>query len=153
MGYDGDYEKIYALEPDKICYERCKERLEKEENAGVKDKIVLYNAAAWSKDGQIPFSGYRVKEEGVVTSRSIDSIQDGGKVTYIKMDSEGAELEALKGAAESIRKWRPQMAICIYHKREDVYEIPLYILSLVPDYKFYVRHYSTCQYETVLYCL
>lgn len=150
---NGDFEKIYALEPDKKCYKDCKERLAKETDSKLNDKVTLYNAAAWSRDGRISLDEYGTAKKVSVVSRSIDSILDGGKVTYIKMDIEGAELEALKGAAKSIRKWKPQMAICLYHKRQDVYELPLYILSLVPDYKFYVRHYSTCLAETVLYCL
>ena len=67
------------------------------------------------------------------------------------MDIEGAELEALRGAKETIRKDRPRMAICIYHKPEDLYEIPGYLLSLVPEYRFKVRQYTSMSWETVLY--
>ena len=69
------------------------------------------------------------------------------------MDIEGSELEALKGAAETIKKWRPKLAISIYHKYEDIIEIPEYILSIVPDYSFYIRHYSSDIWETVLYAI
>lgn len=71
----------------------------------------------------------------------------------IKMDVEGAELESLKGARETILRNRPKLAICIYHKPEDMTEIPLYIKSLVPEYKFFVRHHSNYFAETVLYAI
>lgn len=75
------------------------------------------------------------------------------KVTFIKMDIEGAELEALKGCQNTIKKYRPKLAISVYHKKEDIIEIPGYIMSLVPDYHFYLRHYSSGFAETVLYAL
>lgn len=69
------------------------------------------------------------------------------------MDIEGSELEALKGAVHTIQRDKPKLAICIYHKPEDMTEIPLYIKSLVPEYKLYVRHHSNCCTETVLYAV
>lgn len=75
------------------------------------------------------------------------------KVTFIKMDIEGAELKALQGAKNTILRDRPRLAISIYHKPEDIYEIPLFIKSLVPEYKFYIRHYSNFQPETILYAV
>ena len=89
----------------------------------------------------------------VVQGRSVDSVLQGAPVTFIKLDIEGAEIDALKGAKESIKKWKPRLAICIYHKPEDPIEIPLYIHGLVPEYRMYIRHYSTCKAETVLYCV
>ena len=84
---------------------------------------------------------------------AIDEIVGDEKVSFIKMDIEGAELKALEGARECILKYSPRLAICIYHKAEDIYEIGNYILSLNPDYKLYIRHYTTCMWETVLYAI
>ena len=75
------------------------------------------------------------------------------KVTLIKMDIEGAELQSLKGAKRIIQHDKPKLAICIYHKPEDMVEIPLYIKELVPEYKLYIRHHSSNVSDTVLYAV
>lgn len=75
------------------------------------------------------------------------------KVTFIKLDIEGAEKEALEGAAGIIRRDRPRLAVCIYHKPEDILAIPEIILRMREDYRFYLRQYSIGFAETVLYAL
>ena len=85
---------------------------------------------------------------------SIDeAIDPEDRVTIMKMDIEGSELEGLKGARKTIQRDKPKLAICIYHRLEDMTEIPLYIKELVPEYKLYVRHHSSCDSETVLYAV
>ena len=98
-------------------------------------------------------AGSSIRREGSteVQLTSIDSALNGEAVTFIKMDVEGAELKSLMGARNTIIKNHPSLAICAYHKHEDLYELPKYILSIVPEYKFYLRHYCSCSYETVLY--
>ena len=58
---------------------------------------------------------------------------------YIKIDIEGAELSALRGATATIQKYKPYIAICTYHRMADILEIPRYIKSICEDYKFYLR--------------
>ena len=88
-----------------------------------------------------------------VSVTSIDDVLDGEKVTFIKLDVEGSELETLIGAEKSIRKYKPRLAVSVYHKPEDLWVLAEYIISLDLDYKLYMRHYTTCNYETVLYAL
>jgi hypothetical protein len=75
------------------------------------------------------------------------------QVTFIKMDIEGAELNALIGSRNTIVKNKPILAISIYHKKKDIFEIINYILSLNLNYKFYLRHYSLGKSETILYAI
>jgi hypothetical protein len=91
--------------------------------------------------------------EVVVETDSIDNVLGGKRATLIKMDIEGAELAALKGAEGTIKAWKPKMAICIYHKKEDLWEIQDYIQRIVPEYKFYIRAYEETCTEVVLYAL
>ena len=86
-----------------------------------------------------------------IKADSIDNKLKGRKATYIKMDVEGSELEALKGSIETIKKYRPKLAISLYHKPEDVIEIPVFLEKLDLGYKYYLRHYQTRMEETVLY--
>lgn len=74
------------------------------------------------------------------------------RVSFIKMDIEGSELEAIEGAKEIIRRDKPALAICIYHKQEDFWKIPLRIKEICPEYKrFWIEHYSPWDIETVLF--
>ena len=74
-------------------------------------------------------------------------------VSFIKMDIEGLELAALEGSKQHITHDRPKLTICIYHQVEDIRNISQWIRQQVPDYHFYIRHYSDDFNETVLYCL
>ncbi len=85
--------------------------------------------------------------------RKLDDVLKGERVTFIKMDIEGSELAALKGAANTIRSQKPKLAICIYHSPQDMLNIPIYIKSLVPEYKIYIRHYTDMMLETVCYAV
>ena len=69
------------------------------------------------------------------------------------MDIEGAEIEALKGAEKTIKKYRPKLAICIYHEPDHLYRIPLIIKEMVPEYRIYIRHHSDTASETVCYAV
>ena len=122
--------------------------------------IKLYNAGLWSEDKTLYFermgnAGSRIVKEKTETSIKTVALDNcvSGPVTFIKMDIEGAELEALKGSREIIKKYRPRLAISAYHKKEDLVELPLYIKELVSDYKLYIRHYSNAGIETVLYAV
>lgn len=87
-------------------------------------------------------------------TRSIDSLVANGEVDridFIKMDIEGSELAALQGAEKSLRRWRPRLAISLYHRVEDFFAVPLWLDSLDCNYSFYLDHYSIHHEETVLY--
>lgn len=73
------------------------------------------------------------------------------KIDFIKMDIEGSELGALKGARGTILKHKPQLAICLYHSFSDYTEIPIFLHNLLPEYEFYFDHFTLGVLESVLF--
>ena len=127
---NGRYQEIIAFEPDrnnyKIAEQNCKEirnfRLYPYATGAKSDKA-YFNMGA-SSGSKIDALG---NEEIII--ESIDNILNGREATFIKMDVEGAELESLKGTRKTIVQYKPKLAICIYHKLEDFYKIPEFIMS------------------------
>ena len=83
----------------------------------------------------------------------MDNILKDKQIDLIKMDIEGAELSALSGSRKIIKKFMPVLAICIYHKPEDYFEIPMLIKKLCPNYKIYIRQYELSDTETICYAI
>lgn len=146
----------YVLEPNPKQFEVTKERLRNYPQAEI------FPYGAYDKNTTLCFNvrdGYestgRISESGSakVDVRKLDDLLEGRKVTFIKMDIEGSELAALRGAERIIREQKPKLAVCVYHKPEDMWEIPEFILRCHPDYRLYLRHYSLFGTETVLYAL
>ena len=75
------------------------------------------------------------------------------KITMIKMDIEGLEYAALKGAERVIKKDMPKLAICVYHEKEDILRIWQYLKEMQPRYRFFLRHHNWGAAETVLYAV
>ena len=73
------------------------------------------------------------------------------RVDFLKLDIEGSELGALEGAKETLREFRPKLAISVYHKFSDFFEIPAFIDSLGLHYDLYLDHYTIHSEETILY--
>lgn len=153
--YVGKYQKIIAIEPDEYNCKKIKEYVEDRHL----DSVWVINAAVGNENKVVAFdqqgtTGSAVKSEGnnsINLIRLDDVIKE--KITFLKMDIEGFELDALKGANVLITTYKPKLAICIYHKCEDPLSITEYLAKLVPEYKFYMRHYTDSQHETVLYAV
>lgn len=91
---------------------------------------------------------------GGVRTRTIDALVGEAalpRIDFIKMDIEGSELAALKGGEAALRRWRPRLAISLYHRPEDMFTIPLWLDALGCGYRFALDHYSIHHEETVLY--
>jgi len=85
---------------------------------------------------------------------TIDRLIEGGdldRVDFIKMDIEGAELGALVGAESVLRRFRPRLAISLYHRPGDYWRIPLWLHSLDLGYRLFLDHYTIHREETILY--
>lgn len=145
------YEEIISFEPDLENYRKMCGRNVLHHTCVRKGVAESPGVVSFTADGT---SG-RVESDGndQIELESIDHYFNGTRVTMIKMDIEGMELAALKGAEQTIKVWRPKLAICIYHKKEDLWEIPRFIKGLVSDYRFYIRAYDDTACELVLYAL
>jgi hypothetical protein len=73
--------------------------------------------------------------------------------TDLKLDIEGAELDALRGARELISRSRPRLAVCVYHKPEHLWEIPLFLREMCPWCDFYLRSHGHYGFDTVMYAV
>ena len=100
-----------------------------------------------SEPGQLPFCvrAGRNSQLGsggtLIEVESVDHLLDGRPVTYLKLDVEGQESAALKGAAETIGRYHPKLLVSCYHRTEDLFALPIQVLELCPDYKLYLRHH------------
>ena len=148
------FEHYYLCEPDPENMRAAQSNLS--EYSGIK----FVPMGLWSGRDRLTFSARgtgssRLSDFGItqVEVTSIDEILDGGPATFIKMDIEGAETEALRGAVKTIQKYKPKLAICVYHKVGDFIDIPLLIHKLNPEYVLYLRHYSVGRTDTVCYAV
>ncbi|EDC9939393.1 FkbM family methyltransferase [Salmonella enterica subsp. enterica serovar Typhimurium] len=148
---------IVACEPDSNSFAMLIQ------NTRHMDFCESINKGVWDKKSQLRFQSgkaqsSRICEENesttIISLDCIDDILHGGVATFIKMDVEGAELKALIGASQTIKKYNPLLAISVYHKPNDLIAIPEYIKSLSHAYKFYLRaHHPELAFDLVLYAV
>lgn len=151
----GKFEQIHAFEIDPVNYRLLEKNVSDLPNP---ERIHTHNMGIWDTECDINFSeGKSQTTVGQGENKAhvvpLDSILAGQRVTLIKMDIEGAELHALSGAQNIIRKQHPKLAICVYHHISHLWKIPLYIRELLPDHKLYLRHHTNLEYETVCYAI
>jgi FkbM family methyltransferase len=151
---NGKYNKIYAFECDNINVEKLKRNVSNYKN------IEIFEKGCFSEKTFLSFSNEgseasKIEKDGTfqIEVDTIDNIVLNHTASFIKMDIEGAELEALKGAKNTIIRSMPKLAISIYHKPEDLITIPQYILSLNKSYKIYLRNHRYMSFDTVLYAI
>ena len=148
IDYFPNYKKIYCIEPNEVHINIAKRDFGDYKNiefinCGLgKEKIIKKESIEKIHHGQHDFQALNID--------TIDNLIDE-KIDYIKLDIEGAEQDALIGAKESIKKYQPILAICIYHKAQDWYKVPQIVLDICPKYDIYLRHYMEGIYETVIY--
>ena len=157
----GSFKKIYAYEANSSNYKKMQMKLGLAISVYGKDSLDLINAAVGKEEGVIRISRYGNESATAVLLREEESLLEDVRcialdnmikeVTYIKMDIEGCEADAIEGAKNLLRSCRPKLAICIYHKPADLWELPLLIHEMVPEYRLYIRHHGNIYYDTVLY--
>ncbi len=144
----GRFQKLFVFEPDPSNFQKLTELvaslpLETARRIGPSNLALGSRSELLHFDAQGAASS-SVSHSGslVVRSEALDSILAGESPTYVKMDIEGAEIEALKGAAMQFRKHQPILAISAYHRQDHLWNIPLMIHSLSESYRFHLRRHS-----------
>lgn len=156
-----DFDSIYAFEMEENNYKQLTAYVHTLEEKK-RNKINCYHAGVWNEKTILTYGNEEkssreafsilINTNGTeVVVDKLDSILKNQKVTWIKMDIEGAELNALIGAEQIIKMQRPKLAICLYHKLEDFWKIPSYLKKIVPEYQLEIRHHGYNFYGTVLY--
>ncbi len=160
---NGEFKRIYAYEmaPENFALLRQRVYNLGESYGRVKTNCTLFNAGVWNQFGQISFGkedlgpaeSYGVfKTENIQYAKAVTIDETvNGPVTFIKMDIEGAELNALQGSEKKMKAYHPKLAICLYHRLQDFWAIPAYVKSIVPEYKIYIRHHQNDLGGTVMY--
>jgi len=159
---DKNIESIVAFEPSQTNQKKILDvvnQLKEKVNITVfpcpvysENKIISFN----DSDGMVGSISDNCKSLSSIKtmSVSIDDTVFGISPNYIKMDIEGSEKEAIVGAINTIKTFKPVLAISLYHRPNHLWEIP-FLLENIYDGKcrMYLRHYGEMGLETVLYCV
>lgn len=150
----GSYGSIIALEPDRRTFRKLCEHIDGMQN------VTAVQKAVYSSGGVANFNSAAGRQSSIgqgkeeIETVTVDGLCCGREITYIKMDVEGAEIDAINGARETLAEKKPKLNIALYHRFSDIFEIPLLINSINPDYKFHLRRhpYIPC-WDLNLYCI
>ncbi|HKO63224.1 MAG TPA: FkbM family methyltransferase [Pyrinomonadaceae bacterium] len=168
--YDGDtiryflrqqqnqFGKIFAFEPDGQNYRKLSDYVATLGSS----KVQTYQAAVASGPGKLKFdptgnSGAALSNNGTVEV-DVVALQDvlsdeKGAALYVKFDVEGAEREALDGMERLIREASPTLAVSVYHRPADLWSLPLYLRSLNPAYKLFLRTQGEDGMDVICYAV
>lgn len=155
-------EKVFVFEFIKSSLLKIEQQIQN--NLQFNKQIKIVNNAVWNTSneelsymdrGNASIVGNKNIYPNKVVTKSIDSLvkEENTLIDFIKMDIEGAEYEALLGASKTISKQKPKLAISVYHKENDLINIPLLLKKLNPDYEFYFDYYTDTGAEAILYTI
>lgn len=144
------YSAIHLFEPDLINMKSVMKNLSSYRDVtfypyGLSDKPAVLRFSSSGSCSMVSDEG----SEKIHVKRLDDLIDE--PISFLKMDIEGAEIPAIRGAANLIKKFKPKLAISVYHRKHDIFEIPELILSIDADYKLFLRHYTEGVDETVMF--
>jgi FkbM family methyltransferase len=150
----GRFADVYAFEPDPVTFDKLKTNFRDE------PRVHPIHAGLYSHGGSLRFRDdasrgaiFAADGEIEMPVTTIDEVLGERPLTYVKMNIEGAEIDALNGGRAAIRKWRPRLALSVYHRASDLWRIPQLVLELNPGYELYLRQHDGGIIETVLYAL
>lgn len=155
----GRFKSVHAYEPDRITFPKLRERLSGLDTS-LRERISVHQKAIGSRPGILSFeaTGTMLSSLGggaeTVTVATLDSELEGIEPTYIKFDIEGFEPDGLMGAARTLERCRPIMAVSAYHLQNHLWRIPLLLASLVGEnYRFYLRPHGAESWDLVCYAI
>jgi FkbM family methyltransferase len=160
----GRYDRSWMIEPDRINVATLQGFLRKYAGTAHEGKLSLHAVAVGEQPDEVPFQHLGTHGGSVLPAakaqvcpradyvrvQRIDDVVDD-QPTILKMDVEGFELPALKGASGVITAGRPKLMVSAYHRATDLLEIPAYIDSIAPEYKIGLRHHTEDRWDTCLY--
>ena len=154
----GRFQRYVAIEPDARSFERLNDRIPSESPSPSADKVRTLQIAVGERSGVIHFSAdgsteSHVSDQGAqeIQCQTLDEVLSHEAPTYIKMDVEGAESSALRGASQTLAKHRPILAVSAYHRMTDLWQIPLLIASQVDDYAYFLRPEKKAGWDLICY--
>lgn len=136
------YHSITALEPDVKTFAKLKVNAEHLPNTRLINKGIWHENTTLlfdNRGGRNSTLSRKVGKSVEVTT--VDTLFANRSLTYLKVDVEGAEYEMLTGAKETLLRCKPKLNMALYHRGGDLFRLPLYLQSLVPSYKFYLRQH------------
>ena len=149
----------HAFEPDGANRARLMGRVQGL-SASAREKIMIHSIAMHAESATLSFTdrGGPTSHLGTggntsVRGERLDTILAGQRLSFLKLDVEGAERAALAGATASITQHRPQVAACVYHEPNDLWEIPQRLAALLPNSRFYLRQHGFDGWEMVCYVI
>ena len=155
---DAKFKKIFAFEPDPVSFEKLLATLRDLPGARP-DNVAAFCCATGARNERLRFiaSGTAMSAVGdgdlEVDARTLDETLTGAKPTYVKMDIEGSEPEALAGARKIVAEHSPVLAISCYHRQDHLWKIPLQIASLNPNYRFHLRPHDLEMWDLICYAI
>jgi len=151
--------RIIALEPDPANLQKLQEHVSTLAKR-IRNRVTVLQLAAGSARKKVRFEATGTASSTInaggaleVDCAPLDETLSGSAPTYIKMDIEGAELDALAGARRIIEQSSPVLAVCTYHQHDHLWKIPLMIESLHSGYHFFLRRYLNEVWEVVCYAV
>ena len=138
------WQQVVAVEPDRRNCRKLRALAEELAQRGL--AVEVHEGGIWDAAGELSFSDSGGRQstfigasKKVVPVTTIDIVASGRPISYIKMDVEGAEVQALTGGVRTITQYKPKLLVAAYHYDVDLFRLPQLIWQLVPDYKIYLR--------------
>jgi FkbM family methyltransferase len=154
-----DFEgQIKAFEPDPMNFEKLKAYVARLPT-DVQRRIDVYPFAIGSKRERVRFSGTGTEAASVgvgpveVEAAPLDEILADCAPTYLKMDTEGSELDGVTGAQRLLQEHAPALALCVYHRQDHLWKVPLKVRELSDQYRFFLRPHLLEVWDLVMYAV